>query len=50
MKLWIARDEDGDLYLYEREPIREFDYFYSPYVYPQKINHTTLSYIKKLTK
>ena len=33
MKLWIARDEDGDLYLYEREPNREFDYFYSSYVY-----------------
>lgn len=32
MKLWIARDEDGDLYLYEREPIREIDYFYSFYV------------------
>ena len=31
MKLWIARDEDGDLYLYEREPIRAFDYFYSSY-------------------
>lgn len=31
MKLWIARDEDGDLYLYEREPIRESDFFYSSY-------------------
>lgn len=31
MKLWVARDEDGDLYLYEMEPIRAFDYFYSSY-------------------
>lgn len=31
MKLWIARDEDGDLYLYEREPIKEIDYYYSSY-------------------
>lgn len=30
--MWIARDEDNDLYLYEREPIREIDYFYSSYV------------------
>ena len=27
MKLWIARDKDGDLYLYDKKPIREEDYF-----------------------
>ena len=31
MKLWVARDKDGNLYLYEMEPIRAFDYFYSSY-------------------
>lgn len=31
MKLWIARDKNRDLYLYEREPIRESDFFYSSY-------------------
>lgn len=30
--MWIARDENKDLYLYEREPIKEYDYFYSSYV------------------
>lgn len=32
MKLWIARDANGELYLYEMEPIGTFDYFYSSYV------------------
>lgn len=27
MKLWIARDKDGYLYLYDKKPIREKDYF-----------------------
>lgn len=31
MKLWIARDFDGGLYLYSREPIKEDDFFYSSY-------------------
>ena len=31
--MWIARDENKDLYLYEKEPIRAYDYFYSSYVY-----------------
>ena len=29
--MWIARDYNEELYLYEREPIREFNYFYSSY-------------------
>lgn len=27
MKLWIARDKDGYLYLYDKKPIQEKDYF-----------------------
>lgn len=27
MKLWVARDKDGRLYLYDSKPIREKDYF-----------------------
>lgn len=27
--MWIARDKDGSLYLYDTEPIRSWECFYS---------------------
>lgn len=29
MKLYIARDKDGSLFLYDTKPIRGWEYFYS---------------------
>lgn len=29
-ELWIARDKNGELYLYKVKPIRSEDVFYSP--------------------
>ena len=27
--MWIARDKDGSLFLYDTKPIRSWEYFYS---------------------
>lgn len=38
MKLWIARDKDGELYLYPSKPIKGDYRFVCGYVYEDYIN------------
>ena len=44
MELWIARDKNGDIFLYEMKPIRKAEHFarcgrcievFNPYLFPE---------------